>query len=118
MGAFGLNASIMDACNLAWKIGLCAKGAGRLDTLGQTYDAERRLHANAIIRVSGSYLRFVCNSTTPLAEFEKGAANLEEGVTLPDAVSYTPGEDLQFVRAFFSRNGPFYWAWMPLTTLP
>ncbi len=76
MGAFGLNASIMDSANVAWKIGLCARNLAQLSTLGPTYDQERRLHANCIIRVSGSYLRFVCNSEFPLASFDKATSNL------------------------------------------
>ena len=104
MGAFGLNASIMDAANLAWKIGLCSRNLAKISALGPTYDAERRLHAHCIIRVSGSYLRFVCNSEFPLAEFERDDSGLGK---LPDAVPYTPGEDLEFVRAFFAANGQF-----------
>lgn len=104
MGAFGLNASIMDAANVAWKIGLCARNLAQLSVLGPTYDKERRLHANCIIRVSGSYLRFVCNSTFPLASFDQATADLEG---LPDAVPYIPGNDLEFIREFFTKNGHF-----------
>jgi phenol 2-monooxygenase len=104
MGAFGLNASIMDACNLAWKIGLCARNQARLSVLGPTYCAERRLHANCIIRVSGSYLRFICHSDLPLAEFDAPPPSLS---WVPDAVPYTAGEELDFLRAFFANNGPF-----------
>ena len=104
MGAFGLNASIMDSANLAWKLGLCAKNLASLSVVGPTYDQERRLHANCIIRVSGSYLRFVCNSTFPVASFEKFGHDLPP---LPDAVEYKPGQDLEFLKEFFSKNGPF-----------
>ncbi|KAI0449719.1 FAD binding domain-containing protein [Xylaria acuta] len=62
MGAFGLNASIIDAANLAWKIGLAAKGKAKTDVLLPTYNSERRQHAVRIIEVSGTYLRFVCGS--------------------------------------------------------
>lgn len=106
MGAFGLNASIMDSANLAWKLGLCARNRAQLSVLGPTYDAERRLHARRIIRVSGSYLRFVCNSDFPLAQF-----NSEEPKNLPnqprDAIEYTAGHDLEFLHDFFSTNGQF-----------
>lgn len=66
MGAFGLNGSILDAANLAWKVGLVAKDKARLDVLMPTYNSERRKHAVRIIEVSGSYLRFVCGSVLPL----------------------------------------------------
>ncbi|KAH8168198.1 hypothetical protein CIB48_g18 [Xylaria polymorpha] len=62
MGAFGLNASIIDGANLAWKIGLAAKGKAKMDVLLPTYNSERRQHAVRIIEVSGTYLRFVCGS--------------------------------------------------------
>ena len=103
MGAFGLNASIMDSANLAWNIGLCARNLAKLSTLGPTYDTERRVHANRIIRVSGSYLRFVCNSDFPLADFAK-VSGLPD---LPGAVKYTPGEDMAFLGEFFKTNGQF-----------
>ncbi|KAI1132515.1 FAD binding domain-containing protein [Nemania abortiva] len=62
MGAFGLNASIIDGANLAWKLGLAAKGKAKTDVLLPTYNSERRQHAVRIIEVSGTYLRFVCGS--------------------------------------------------------
>lgn len=104
MGAFGLNASIMDAANLAWKIGLCARNLAKLSALGPTYDSERRFHANRIIHVSGSYLRFVCNSTLPLASFTHVRP---EWPTLPSPVDYNDGEDLSFLESFFGTNGHF-----------
>lgn len=104
MGAFGLNASIMDSANLAWKIGLCARNLAKLSTLGPTYDYERRYHANRIIHVSGSYLRFVCNSTLPLASFTHV---LPEWPPLPSPIQYNAGEDLSFLRSFFGTNGHF-----------
>lgn len=54
MDAFGLNASIIDASNLAWKIGLIARSRAQLASLAPTYDRERRLFAQRIIKVSGS----------------------------------------------------------------
>lgn len=62
MGPFGLNASIIDGANLAWKIGLAAQGRAKTDALVPTYSSERRQHAVKIIEVSGTYLRFVCGS--------------------------------------------------------
>ncbi|KAI1146765.1 FAD binding domain-containing protein [Nemania diffusa] len=63
MGAFGLNASILDAANLAWKLGLASKGLAKPDVLLPTYNSERRKHAVRIIEASGTYLRFVCGSS-------------------------------------------------------
>lgn len=109
MGAFGLNASIMDSANLAWKIGMCAQNHAKLSTLGPTYDSERRYHANRIIHVSGSYLRFICNSTFPIAEFNH--VN-KEWPPLPEPQKYQPAagkpeEDLEYLQTFFGNNGPF-----------
>lgn len=67
MGAFGLNASILDAANLGWKLGLCAKGKADFSKLLPTYNDERRHHAADIIEISGKYLRFVCSSQVPTA---------------------------------------------------
>ncbi|KAF2199799.1 FAD binding domain-containing protein [Delitschia confertaspora ATCC 74209] len=76
MGAFGLNASILDSCNLAWKLGLCCSGAADIKSLMPTYDRERRLHAVRIIETSGIYLRFICNSILPVASLYKAGADL------------------------------------------
>ena len=109
MGAFGLNASIMDSANLAWKVGLIAQNKAKLESLGPTYDSERRYHANRIIHVSGSYLRFVCNSTFPLANFSHVR---KEWPPLPEPQKYNPAqdnpeEDVEFLKSFFSVNGHF-----------
>jgi phenol 2-monooxygenase len=105
MGAFGLNASIMDAANLAWKVGLVASNKARFEALLPTYSAERRLHAVRIIKVSGRYLRFVCN------------ADLSASASMPDELKpisldqeptgESPQRDLQFLASFFQGNGPF-----------
>jgi phenol 2-monooxygenase len=76
MGAFGLNASILDAANLAWKIGLSVKNRADFTKLLPTYDRERRLHAAHIIEVSGKYLRFVCSSPLPTATLYHVGADL------------------------------------------
>ncbi|KAF7183364.1 hypothetical protein CNMCM7691_003563 [Aspergillus felis] len=76
MGAFGLNASILDSANLAWKLGLCASSAADIKSLMPTYDRERRLHAVRIIETSGKYLRFVCNSELPIAQLYEAGADL------------------------------------------
>lgn len=103
MGAFGLNASMMDSANLAWKLGLCTRNLADRSALAATYDQERRQHAQQIIRISGSYLRFVCQSEIPLAEFEHvGEPNGTAGI-----VKYDLGKDLDFLGQFFGRNGKF-----------
>ncbi|KAK4196478.1 FAD binding domain-containing protein [Triangularia verruculosa] len=66
MGAFGLNASILDAANLAWKLGLAAKNLAKPDVVLPTYSLERREHAVRVIEVSGTYLRFVTGSAMPV----------------------------------------------------
>lgn len=71
MGAFGLNASILDASNLAWKVGLAAKGLAKSEALLSTYNQERRKHGVRIIQVSGTYLRFVCGSALPVPDFDQ-----------------------------------------------
>ena len=81
MGAFGLNGSILDAANLAWKICLVAQQKARLDALLPTYNSERRKHAVRIIEVSGSYLRFVCGSALPLPNLRDVAALDAQGAT-------------------------------------
>lgn len=75
MGAFGLNASILDAANIGWKIGLCVKGKADPMKLLPTYSRERRLHAANIIEISGKYLRFVCSSQLPTASLHHLGAN-------------------------------------------
>lgn len=76
MGAFGLNASILDAANIGWKLGLCAKGKADPSKLLPTYDRERRLHAANIIEISGKYLRLVCSSQVPTARLHCLGASL------------------------------------------
>ena len=60
-GAFGLNASLLDAANLGWKIGLRARGKADLQRLLPNCDRERGLHAADIIAISGTYLRYSYN---------------------------------------------------------
>lgn len=109
MGAFGLNASIMDASNLAWKIGLVSRNRATLASLGPTYDLERRIFAQRIIKVSGSYLHFVCNSYLPLASFEEmqGGSGREYKYEEPPAPDGTTEGDLRFLGAFFRMQDKF-----------
>ena len=109
MGAFGLNASIMNACNLAWKIGLISRSLASLTALLPTYDSERRVHARRIIYVSGSYLGFICNSHLPLADFMsqgEGLGGKDVYIEPPDLDGTTEG-DMKFLRAFLGSNDQF-----------
>ncbi|KND89112.1 Phenol 2-monooxygenase [Tolypocladium ophioglossoides CBS 100239] len=134
MGAFGLNASILDAANLAWKLGLVARGNASLEPLLATYNNERRKHAVRIIEVSGKYLRFVCGSSlaipdlTDMAALEKGQHDTEEVNDLapttvdanhmetsadkshPAESGVSEGsqfEDLEFLSGFYKAHGQF-----------
>ncbi|MCJ1432695.1 hypothetical protein MMC27_002052 [Xylographa pallens] len=107
MGAFGLNASIMDASNLAWKIGLVARQRASFSALLPTYDRERRLHARRIINVSGSYLRFICNSRLPLADLKAQGEDLGDVYVEPPELDGTTEGDLRFLGSFLGANGQF-----------
>lgn len=125
LGAFGLNASILDVANLSWKLGLAAKGIAKTKDLLSTYTTERRKHAVKIIKVSGEYLRFICGSALAVPDLdnpesldrENGLANgdkqsngLEEEGRKPmngDDSRSRKTKDLEFVGKFFKANGPF-----------
>ncbi|KAL6711558.1 hypothetical protein ACN47E_004492 [Coniothyrium glycines] len=131
MGAFGLNASIMDASNLAWKIGLVSQQKAKLESLVPTYDAERRDQACRIIEASGEYLRFVCATDLQIADVRNlgkttntapsvskrpvlgnGITNSNGNITNDDTVRDAPAlsqtsKDLEFLGSFFGRNGQF-----------
>ncbi|EDU42704.1 FAD binding domain containing protein [Pyrenophora tritici-repentis Pt-1C-BFP] len=105
MGAFGLNASIMDAANLAWKLGFVARKKAQFGALLPTYSSERRPHAVRIIKVSGRYLRFVCN-----ADLHVAADMPDELKPMPLAEEPTgefPERELKFLASFFQGNGHF-----------
>ena len=107
LGAFGLNSSIYDATNLGWKLGLSVKNAAQPSVLLPTYDKERRLFANRVIRCSGAYLRFICNSSLPLAELRGLGEELETHDEDLPPLDGTVEADLQFLGTFFSRNARF-----------
>ena len=107
LGAFGLNSSIYDAANLGWKLGLCVKNLAKPSSVLPTYDQERRLFANRVIRCSGAYLRFICNSHLPLAQLRGLGEELEtHDETLPIR-DETREADVRFLNAFFGRNAKF-----------
>jgi len=111
MGAFGLNASILDASNLAWKLGFCANNQASIPKLLPTYENERRRHAVRIIETSGVYLRFVCNSTLPSVNLKGVGTDPREDELnkpeKPDPAAGEENEDLAFLKRFYAQNGPF-----------
>jgi phenol 2-monooxygenase (NADPH) len=107
LGAFGLNSSIYDATNLSWKLGLSIRGIARPEAVLPTYDSERRLFANRVIRVSGAYLRFICRIDAPLAELRGLGPELEVHDDALPSLDGTLEGDLKFRDTFFGRNAMF-----------
>jgi phenol 2-monooxygenase len=108
LGAFGLNSSIWDASNLTWKLGLCLRNVANPAVLLPTYDNERRLFANRVIRCSGAYLRFICNSDLPLAELRGLDDVLESYPEKMPAVDDTVESGKRFLGAFFGQYAMFF----------
>lgn len=115
MGAFGLNASILDSANVAWKMGMCIKGHADPAKLMPTYEAERRRHAARIIETSGTYLRFVCASDVPVVKLagvgmdpREEEAERQEHLT-KHLAAHKDVEDIdkKFLREFYTKNGGF-----------
>ncbi len=109
-GAFALNGSIMNAANLAWKLGLCALDLAPISPLHSTYSLERRAHAARIIRVSSFYLRFICNSALPMVKKLDNDINTshDDGPEYnPTSVTHTPEDNLAFLKYFFTTHGHF-----------
>ncbi|WP_238010602.1 bifunctional 3-(3-hydroxy-phenyl)propionate/3-hydroxycinnamic acid hydroxylase [Dactylosporangium sp. AC04546] len=74
----GYNSGIRDAANLGWKLAAVVSGACRADLL-DTYDAERRGHAKAMIDLSTTVGRIISIRSRPLAWLRDrvaGAASL------------------------------------------
>lgn len=125
LGAFGLNASILDVANLSWKLGLAAKGVAKTKDLLSTYTSERRKHAVKIIKVSGEYLRFICGSALAVPDLDdpnsldranahSNGGNQSNGLEEKQKQSLNGDDpksrktkDLEFVGRFFKANGPF-----------
>ncbi|KAH7325588.1 FAD binding domain-containing protein [Stachybotrys elegans] len=120
LGAFGLNASILDISNLAWKLGFAAKGHAKIDRLLPTYGSERRKHAVRIIEVSGEYLRYVCGSSLAvvnlndpdaLDKWSSTASATPEAIKVKHVNGFSKEEkrkkDNDFISSFFKRNGQF-----------
>ncbi|KAJ5971621.1 FAD binding domain-containing protein [Penicillium vulpinum] len=114
-GAFGLNASILDAANLGWKLGYCARGLSPIETLMPTYDMERRLHASNVVYLSGKYLRYCCNSDIPVPHTHEmgkdlGAKAIKHAVRGEPYGFAKPGETLPehlYLADYFHKYGAF-----------
>lgn len=94
--------------NLSWKLGLSLGGAADPRKLLPTYDAERRLFANRVIRCSGAYLRFICNLDLPLASLRGLAGDeLEEHDEDLPLLDGSTDADRRWMAGFFGRNAMF-----------
>lgn len=107
LGAFGLNSSIYDASNLSWKLGLCARNLAHPSAILPSYDTERRLFANRVIRTSGAYLRFICGTDIPLAPLKGQGDEPETYMEDLPQLDGTRQGDLAWCGAFFAKNSMF-----------
>ncbi|KAL8823835.1 MAG: hypothetical protein Q9191_005513 [Dirinaria sp. TL-2023a] len=107
LGAFGLNSSIFDASNLSWKLGLCARNLANPHAILPSYDTERRLFANRVIRTSGAYLRFICGTNIPLAPLKGQGDEPETYMEDMPPLDGTREGDLAWCGAFFEKNANF-----------
>ncbi|KDQ24257.1 hypothetical protein PLEOSDRAFT_1067151 [Pleurotus ostreatus PC15] len=112
LGAFGLNASILDAANLGWKLGWTIKGLASPEKLIHTYGEERRRHAVRIIEVSGTYLRFVSESGIDVSKLQGIGTEKREDQEADDGLVFDKqlqavDPDKAFLKAFFAKNIPF-----------
>lgn len=65
------------------------------------------MFANRVIRCSGTYLRFICNSHLPLAELRGFGDELETHDDMLPVLDGTREADMRFLSAFFGRNANF-----------
>lgn len=87
---------------------MCARDLAAPFSLLPTYDLERRLYANRVIRTSGAYLRFVCGvSDLPLARLRGTGTDLESYKDHLPAPDGTREGDLKWCGAFFAQNAFF-----------
>ena len=107
LGAFGLNSSVYDASNLSWKLGLCARNLAHPRAILPSYDTERRLFANRVIRTSGAYLRFICGTDIPLAPLKGQGDEPETYMEDMPPLDGTRQGDLAWCGAFFEKNANF-----------
>lgn len=105
----------MDAANLAWKLGLYVRNKAKIESILPSYDRERRLHAAGIVHVSGSYLRFACNSKEPVPALhhlgvDLGKEAIERSIRARSSGVGPPGMNIPphlFLIDFFMRYRAF-----------
>ncbi|KAL1794446.1 hypothetical protein ACET3X_007867 [Alternaria dauci] len=117
MGAFGYNSTVYDATNLAWKLGLCIKGVADPARLLATYDTERRLSANSVIRYTGAMLRFICRREDPLPVLRGLGEEPEKHNVILASPSANTREAGAWLGSFFHSTPPLLMSGlgMPLT---
>jgi 3-(3-hydroxy-phenyl)propionate hydroxylase len=78
--AQGLNQGIRDVANLCWKIAACLK-FGASTTLLDSYDDERRPNARAVIELTKTFGRLICerDATAAAARDDRLLAEMREG---------------------------------------
>lgn len=69
-GGQGMNTSIQDGVNLAWKLALVVQGRAS-ETLMDTYDGERHAVAAAVLRGSGRMLQVAMNRSRPMSAMKR-----------------------------------------------
>lgn len=86
---------------------MSVNGTAKPDILLPTYDSERRLFANRVIRASGAYLRFICSLNLPLAELRGLDEKIESHDENLPALDGTTEGDQRWLGSFFRRNAMF-----------
>ncbi|MFB2587028.1 bifunctional 3-(3-hydroxy-phenyl)propionate/3-hydroxycinnamic acid hydroxylase [Herbiconiux liukaitaii] len=94
----GLNSGIRDAVNLTWKIAAVVQGESDAAVL-ESYEAERRPHAEAVIRSSERLGRVVMTTNPRIARFRddvvKRALATAEGRAFFEQMRYRPSARIQ-----------------------
>lgn len=89
----GLNSGVRDAANLAWKLSAVVRGTAH-DSLLDSYEIERRPHAEAVIRSSERLGRVVMTTNLRIARFRdravRQALESEAGRAYFEEMRYRP----------------------------
>ena len=96
----GLNSGIRDAANLSWKIAAAVEGRGS-EPLLDSYEAERKPHADAVIRSSERLGRIVMTRSARLAASRDAA--IRRALATPTGRAYLEG--MQYRPAARLRTG-------------
>jgi 2-polyprenyl-6-methoxyphenol hydroxylase-like FAD-dependent oxidoreductase len=78
-GGQGMNTGMQDACNLAWKLALVARGASS-DNLLTTYSAERQPVARAMIAETSRLTKVLTTTSSALQTIRNNLASLLLGI--------------------------------------